>query len=321
MKNIVISIPLKEADKEQFIKQFLNHKFQFCSKESLKDYIYDANIIIGQPAVEEIKNAPDLEWVQLGIAGADRYVSREDFPKNVLLTNVTGAFGLSISEYLLTMVLSLYKKMHVYRDQQMEGIWQDKGREKTLFGKTVLIVGTGDIGSSFAKLLVPFRTRTIGIRRVECEGLPYFSEVYTTKELDRLLPEADVVALCLPSTPLTKGLFNKERLLSMKKDSVLLNVGRGDTVVLEDLTQIMKTGHLYGAALDVLETEPLPKEHPLWKQENVIITPHVSGGSFGHLEETYELIVDICMENLRRYEAGEALKNKIDFETGYCESR
>ncbi len=321
MKTVIVSIPIKKNEKERLVESFPNYKFQFCSKATLKDHLIDANIIIGQPKVNEIKLAKNLEWVQLGIAGADRYVSREDFPKGVLLTNVTGAFGFSISEYLLTMVLSLYKKMHLYRDQQIKEVWCDRGKEKTLFHKTVLIVGTGDIGSSFAKLLVPFQTRTIGVRRIECESLPYFNEVYTTKDLDKLLPEADVVALCLPSTPLTKGLMNKERLLSMKEDSVLLNVGRGDTVVLNDLTEVMQAGHLYGAALDVLEIEPLPEGHPIWHQENVIITPHISGISFAHLDETYAKVIEICIENLRRYEAGEPLKNRIDFETGYCESR
>ncbi len=321
MKEVVIAIPLKEREKQQLITEFKNYNFKFCEKNEIKDNLIGTNIIIGQPTVDEIKKASHLEWVQLGIAGADSYVNREDYPKHVLLTNVTGAFGFSISEYLLTMVLSLYKKMHLYRDQQWKEIWEDRGREKTLFHKTVLIVGTGDIGSSFAKLLIPFRTKTIGIRRTECKSLPYFDEIYTTKHLDRLLPEADIVALCLPSTHLTKGLMNKERLLLMKEDSVLLNVGRGNTVVLDDLVEVMQTGHLYGAALDVFEIEPLPKGHPIWQQENVIITPHISGISFAHLDETYEKIVEICMENLRRYEKGEALKNKIDFETGYCESK
>ncbi len=319
MKKIVISIPIEETEKQKFLSEFPNYEFVFCNKEELKNNIENANIIIGQPTVDEIIAAPNLEWVQLGIAGADRYVSNPDFPKHVQLTNVTGAFGLSISEYLLSMVLSLYKRMHLYRDQQMDGVWLDRGKEKTLFRKNVLIVGTGDIGSSFAKLLVPFQTNTIGVRRTDGEKLPYFNEVYTTDDLDRLLPEADVVALCLPSTPKTKGLFNKERLLRMKKDSVLLNVGRGDTVVLKDLTEVLQAGHLDGAALDVLETEPLPAEHPLWKMENVIITPHISGGSFNHLDETYDMIIDICMDNLRRYESGGKLKNKIDFTTGYCE--
>ena len=319
MKTVVVSIPIKENEKQQWITKFPNYRFLFCKQEELKNHIKDANIIIGQPTVEEMNEALQLEWVQLGIAGADRYVNHSDFPKHVKLTNVTGAFGLSISEYLLTMVLSLYKKMHLYRDQQKDGIWIDRGKEKTLFGKNVLIVGTGDIGNSFAKLLVLFNTKIIGVRRTEGEVLPYYKEVYTTKDLDKLLPEADVVALCLPSTPETRGLFCKERLLAMKEDAVLLNVGRGDTVVLSDLTEVLKMGHLYGVALDVLETEPLPKEHPLWNIERAIITPHISGGSFNHLEETYEKIVEICMDNLKRYEVGEPLKNKIDFVTGYCE--
>ena len=319
MKKVVVSIPLNESDKERFTKEFPNLLFVFCNKEELKDNILDANIIIGQPTVDEIKLSKSLEWLQLGIAGADRYVNNPDFPKQVQLTNVTGAFGLSISEYLLTMVLSLYKKMPSYQEQQKAGIWKDKGKERTLFGKTVLIVGTGDIGNSFAKLLSVFGTKTIGVRRTEGEKLPFYDEVYTTKDLDKLLPEADVVALCLPSTKETKGLFDKERLLRMKPDAVLLNVGRGDTVVLSDLTEVLAEGHLDGAGLDVFEMEPLPSDHPLWKMNNVIITPHISGGSFNHLDETYDKIIEICMDNLRRYEAGEPLKNKIDFATGYCE--
>lgn len=319
MKKVLVSIPLKEKDKNKFIQEFPDYSFTFCNKEALKNYVKDANIIIGQPSAEELREASCLEWLQLGIAGADRYVNNPDFPKQVQLTNVTGAFGLSISEYLLTMVLSLYKKMPSYQEQQKAGIWKDKGKERTLFGKTVLIVGTGDIGNSFAKLLSVFGTKTIGVRRTEGECLPYYNEVYTTTDLDRLLPEADVVALCLPSTKETKGLFDKERLLRMKEDVVLLNVGRGDTVVLSDLTEVLAEGHLDGAGLDVFEMEPLPSDHPLWKMNNVIITPHISGGSFNHLDETYDQIIEICMDNLRRYEAGESLKNKIDFATGYCE--
>ena len=105
----------------------------------------------------------------------------------------------------------------------------------------------------------------------------------------------------------------------MKENAILLNVGRGDTVVLSDLTEVLAEGHLDGAGLDVFEIEPLPSNHPLWNMENVIITPHVSGGSFNHLDETYEKIVEICMDNLKRYGARESLKNKIDFVTGYCE--
>ena len=321
MKQVVVAIPLQEKEKKQFIEEFLNYNFKFCERNEIKDNLVGTNVIIGLPTVDEMKKAPDLEWVQADIAGVDSYVNREDYPRNITLTNVTGAFGFSISEYLLTMVLSLYKKMHLYRDQQQKEIWEDKGKEKTLFHKTVLIVGTGDIGSSFAKLLAPFGTKTIGIRRTECEGLPYFDEVHTTKELDQWLPKADIVALCLPSTHLTKGLMNKERFLSMKKDSVLLNVGRGNTVVLDDLIEVLEMGHLDGVALDVFEIEPLPKGHPIWQQEKVIVTPHISGISFAHLDETYEKIVEICKENLRRYEKGEPLKNKIDFETGYCESK
>ncbi|MFA9464456.1 MAG: D-2-hydroxyacid dehydrogenase [Velocimicrobium sp.] len=318
MKQVLVLFPIKdEAEKQLFLNTPGEYCYFFCEGESLDEWIESSQIIIGQPTIEQIRKAKNLEWIQCTFAGVDYYLRDNKFPNQVLLTNSTGAFGQSISEYLLTMLLSLYKKMDLYQEQQRKEIWGDLGAETSLLGKTVLIVGAGDIGSSFAKLLSIFSTRTIGIRRKEREVPPYYESMYTLEELDYLLEVADVVALCLPSTNETRGLMDARRLRRMKKDAVLLNVGRGDALVTEDLVTVLREGHLLGVGLDVIDPEPLPKGHPLWQMERVILTPHIAGVSMNHLPETYQNVLTICTENLERYAKGLPLKNIIDPKVGY----
>lgn len=318
MRKVLVQFPIKEEkDRQLFLNTPGDYEYIFCEGEISKEDLETADIIMGQVSVSQIKEAKNLKWIQFTFAGVDSYLKNPNMPKDLLLTNSTGAFGTSISEYLLTMTLSLYKKMNLYRDQQKKGIWKDLGAEKSLSGKTVLIIGAGDIGCSFAKLLSAFSVHTIGIRRIMRELPPYFENMYTLEELDSLLPKADVVALCLPSTSKTRGLMDERLLRLMKEDAVLLNVGRGDAIVTDDLVHVLQEGHLLGAGLDVADPEPLPKEHPLWEMEQVILTPHITGVSFDHLPETYHKILEICTENLARYANGTRLKNTIDLETGY----
>lgn len=207
MQTIVVSIPCREKEKKYFIEQFPEFEFIFCKKVRLSEYVENASIIIGEPSMSDIKKASKLEWIQMGIAGADKYAKEKEFPKDLIVTNVSGAFGQSISEYLLTMALMLYKKMNLYRDQQLKKVWKDRGKEQTLWNKTVLIVGTGDIGRSFAYLLKTFHTKTIGIKRDNIDNIDGFNEIYTIDKLEEQLPKADIVALCLPSTPKTRHLI------------------------------------------------------------------------------------------------------------------
>lgn len=317
MQTIVVSIPCREKEKNYFIKEFPEYEFIFCKKEKLSDYAEHASVIIGEPSINDIKRASKLKWIQMGIAGAEKYAKEKAFPKDIILTNVSGAFGQSISEYLLTMTLMLYKKMNLYRDQQLKRVWKDKGKEQTLWNKTVLIVGTGDIGKSFALLLKSFHTYTIGLKRKNIEKIDGFNEIYTIDKLEEQLPKADIVALCLPSTPKTKGLMGINQFKSMKKDGILLNVGRGDTIITNDLVNALEKGYISGAGLDVTDPEPLPQSHPLWGMEQVIITPHVSGGSFEHLEETYENIIKICTMNLNHYRNNQCLEHIVNLKEGY----
>lgn len=322
MKNIAVLFPCTEELKERWKKAAPGCKFAFLEgmdKRERAGFVKRANAIIGEPGMEEIKAAKELSWVQMSWSGTDKYTKREDFPKQVILTNATGIFGRGIAEWLLGSLLSIYKKLPEYRDSQKKHIWKDLGREKSLYGKNVLIVGAGDIGTSFARLLAPFGVEITGVRRRQAPCPAGFTAVYTIEALEELLPKADIVALCLPDTKETEGLMNLERLRLMKEDAVLLNVGRGGCIVTQHLIQILEEGHLYGVGLDVVMPEPLPEDSPLWEMNRVLITPHISGQGLGHLPETYEAIGELLEENIRRFDRGEKLLNQVDIEAGYRE--
>ncbi len=318
MTNVLILSPYNESQKQLLINAGGNNcSFTFLTNnepaEVLKKEIDKAEVIIGEPDVSLIKESPNLKLLQLTMAGTDKYTQSDDFPKNVVLANASGAFGEIISQYVIGALLNICHKFYVYRDNQKIGLWKDSGIETNLLGKRVLIIGTGNIGSSIAKKLSVFGTANVGIRRNISVIPPHFLEMHTLDELEEQLPLADVVIGCIPNSDYTYHLIDEHKLLLMKKDAIFVNVGRGSLVVQEDLINVLKSGHLSGAALDVTTPEPLPKDNPLWYVDNLIIAPHISGKSFGHDPRISDLIYEICAENLRNFINGKPYKNVIDF--------
>lgn len=287
-------------------------------KSSVRDKI---EVLIGEPPMDVLRRLKGLRWLQMTWAGVDMYTGEADFPEAVQLTNASGVFGKVISEYILTGILVLYRKAFDYHVQMRQGGWQVISGERTLEGKTALILGAGDIGCETARKLKAFDVKVWGIRRVAREKPMYFDEMYTMDRLDELLTQADLVIAALPGTIFTKGLLTKKQLLRMKKDAVFVNVGRGTLLSTRDLLDVLAQGHLAGAVLDVTDAEPLPPEHPLRQSERVLLTPHVSGVSWGDIPETRAKIMDMCCENLRRYRNGERLKNLVDLRQGYRETQ
>lgn len=180
---------------------------------------------------------------------------------------------------------------------------------KTILGGTVLVAGAGHVGSDFAKLCQGLGAKTIGLKRTVSGPVEGFDQVQAMDQLDALLPQADVVALALPHSPQTAGLMDARRIALMKDDAVLISAGRGSVLDQEALAAAMRGGKLWGAALDVATPEPLPSESPLWDVPNLLLTPHVAGGL--RLEITRRKCVEMAQENLRRYLAGEPLKNLV----------
>lgn len=276
-----------------------------------------AEVIVGFPPVPRLAAASNLKWLQIPWSGADGYADHPQFPAHILLTNATGAFGRPIAEYVLAAVLTLMRRFHQYRDCQKAQLWQRQGDEMSPTGKNVLILGAGDIGTNTARLFKFFDCRITGVRRVVREIPEEFDEMITLEQVDAHLPDADIVVCCLPHTPLTQGFMNRQRFEKMKKSAIFVNVGRGTLVDHDALAEVLQEGKIYGAALDVTCPEPLPKEHPLWKCPNVMITPHISGQTFAGLNDKQDFFFRVCQENLERYRDCLQLKNQVDLNTGY----
>lgn len=274
-----------------------------------------AQVILGNVPAVMLHGSPALEWLQTNSAGVEPYIQPGVLAGDTLLTNATGAYGLAIAEHMLGMLLELFKKLELYRDAQKSGAWQSQGAVKAVYGSTVLVLGMGDIGGEFAARCKALGAKVIGVRRSPRPCPEYADEVHLLEDLDSLLPQADVVAVTLPGTDATRGLMSRERLAKMKEGAVLLNVGRGFIVDTEALCDALERGHLSGAGVDVTDPEPLPPTHRLWNIPTAVVTPHISG--FYHLRETHERIVGIFLENLRHFQAGEPLRNLVDFTTGY----
>ena len=274
-----------------------------------------AQVILGNVPAAMLHGSPALEWLQTNSAGVEAYIQPGVLAGDTLLTNATGAYGLAIAEHMLGMLLELFKKLELYRDAQKQGAWESQGSVGSVYGATVLVLGMGDIGGEFAARCKALGAKVIGVRRSPRPCPEYADEVHLLEDLDSLLPQADVVAITLPGTDATRGLMSRERLAKMKEGAVLLNVGRGFIVDTEALCDALERGHLSGAGVDVTDPEPLPPTHRLWNIPTAVVTPHISG--FYHLRETHERIVGIFLENLRHFQAGEPLRNLVDFATGY----
>lgn len=267
---------------------------------------------------EFIARAKNLAWVQATSAGVDRLVTVEPLAKNdaIVLTNFRGVHGPAIADHAMAMLLSLTRDLPTYtaleaRKRPARG--EATSRPIALDGRTMLVVGIGGIGTEIGQRAHGFGMHVIGTRRSTTPGPAFIEKVGQSKDLLSMLPEADVVAIAVPLTAETEGLFNAEAFAAMKPGSYLINIARGKVVVTDALVDALKSGKLAGACLDVTDPEPLPADHVLRTFPNVVITPHVAGIS----EVTQERGVALFRENIRRFGAAEPLLNVVDKQAGY----
>lgn len=309
-KKILIAIPMTQTQKDKLEQMLPEAEYIYTTiTEVTTEQIQQAEIILGNVPEGMIQESPTLAWLHLNSAGYDPYVKEGILAPHTILTNSSGAYGKAVSEHMFAMLLALQKKLHLYRDNQEKHLWSDEGEISSITDSTILILGAGDIGKHFAMQAHALGSYVIGVKRTPGECPSYMNELHVMDELKDLLPKADAVVSFLPSTDETRGLFNKELFQIMKPGSFFLNGGRGDLVCTEDLCDALESHHLAGAALDVTDPEPLPEGHRLWDIPNAFITPHISG--YYHLPETLRNVVDICLENVRRYSSGEPLRNIV----------
>lgn len=316
MKEILVTIPVQEHHKVYLESILPEGHFTYAPRTRVpEELVENAEIILGNVSTQILPKAGKLEFLQLDSAGAVEYTAPGVLPEGVKLCNATGAYGTSIAEHMVAMVFALKKKLCDYRDNMAAHTWRDEGNVSTITGSTTLILGMGDIGSEFARRMHALGSRVLAIRRNRAEKPEYVDELHQMCDLEQLLPLADIVACSLPGTEETYHLLNKEKLALMKKDSVLINVGRGSLIPTQDLADALNQGMIGAAGIDVAEMEPLPEDSVLWDVKNLLITPHVSGNY--HTQDILDKAVRIAGENLDTFIKGKPLKNEIDFETGY----
>lgn len=301
-------LPLKEGEKEEFEIVAPDAEHVYARRSTVNpQQIASATVMFGWPRPEMMREAANLKWFQTMWAGTEEYEGM--LPLGVRFTSSSGFNSRSVAEHMLTCLLALCRCLPAYVDSQRSHVWKDEGAMRTILGATVLVVGAGHVGSDFAKLCQGMGAKTVGLKRTVNGPVSGFDQVYPMEELDRLLPQADVVALSLPHSPQTVGLIDGRRIALMKEDAMLLNAGRGSVLDQGALAEAMGAGKLWGAALDVTDPEPLPEDSPLWDTPRLLLTPHVAGGM--RLELTRRNCVEMALENLRRYIAGEPLHNLV----------
>jgi len=264
-----------------------------------------------------LARATNLVWAQSWSAGVERYLALDGVAgdESLVLTNMKGAHGPVIAEHVMAMLLSLCRDLPAFQRAQERGEW-DRGAgagQRSLAGATLLVVGMGGIGTEVARRADAFDMRVFGTVRTPRAAPAFVDELGTDEDLERFLGEADVVVICLPLTSETRDSFGAETFAKMKDAAILVNIARGPIVDQAALLAALESGKLAGACLDVADPEPLPPGDPLWSRADVLITPHVAAVAALTGARREQLFV----ENVRRFGAGEPLRNVVDKAAGY----
>jgi D-2-hydroxyacid dehydrogenase (NADP+) len=311
-------------------------QFELASTgDELRAAVHDADILYSWTVPPEVPaGSPHLRWVQLPSAGADHVHGTALWDSDVLITSSAGIHAVPMAEHAMAMLLALVRQIPAIVRAQDEGDWDhDLGQHMgELRGRTVGILGWGKIGNALAHLAEAFGMRTIGTRYsvsvpqgvqptsepysdppwLEPEDLPA-DIVYPSAQIDEVVAQSDVVVSFLPLTDETRRSIGERQFAAMPRGAIFLNLGRGSVVDEDALLRALHSGRLAGAGLDVFETEPLPRSSPLWRMQNVIISPHVGGNS----DRTVERAAHLFAVNLSRYLAGQPLLNVVSRERGY----
>lgn len=274
-------------------------------------------VLYGMPDRAALRTFTGLKWFCGNFAGVDAYLDDALYPSpDVILTNSSGAYGVTIAEHLIMVTLMLLRHASAYVLEAAAHRWGPVLPMRSIMGSTITVVGTGDIGTEFARRAKAMGAKSIrGVRRTMNPADPAFDSVHTHDQLESLLPDTDLLVLALPSTPDTIGFLSRRRIALLPKTAFVINVGRGSAIDQPALVDALNAGQLAGAALDVFVQEPIPDGDPIWDAKNLLLTPHVSGQlSLGY---TRDKNVALFCEDLENYAAGRPLARYVDRKIGY----
>lgn len=252
----------------------------------------DATVCNGLFLHNNIEAFKKLKLIQLTSAGTDRVPTDYINNNNIRLETAQGVYSIPIAEWVILKILELFKKSRSFYFAQHNRGWEKQQDLLELSGKNALIIGFGSIGEEVAKRLGVFNVKITAtdIRRPGWDKIERFNRFIPVRDVDKALPESDIVILTVPLTNETRHFINARRLTNIKTGAVLINVSRGGIMNEKALVEVLQQNKLAGAALDVFETEPLPPESPLWKFENVIVTPHNAYASLNNHQRMFDLM-------------------------------
>lgn len=268
----------------------------------------EADVVFGNPPPQWMGQSHRLQWLQLESVGTEAYepLAHEDWTARIRVTNLRGFFGAPVAETLLAGVLALCRGLMPLRDAQARRQWsreQVRPALRLIAGSRAILLGTGSIALHLEKALAGLGVATVFFGRTSPRAT-----LRTMAELDRALPEADLVFGCLPHSEQTQGLISRERLARFRPTAILANGGRGSLIDEDALVDALDRNAIYGAVLDVTREEPLPENHGLWRHPRVVLTHHTGGG----FQEEVPAKTDFFLANLERFERGEELVNPVN---------
>jgi phosphoglycerate dehydrogenase-like enzyme len=286
--------------------------------DELQNEIPDLDVWFGYISKDQFIQAKKLRWIQSPSAGVEPYMFPELIDSHVLLTNAKGCYGPAIGEHAFGLLFSLTRQLANQTRNMAEGKWERQGVMVEMKGKTMGIVGFGGIGSQVAR-----RARSMDMKIIAVDIVPKYKEqigdmcdeirLVQDGGLEWLMKNAEVVVSAAPHTKISEAMFDKRLFSLMKPGSYFINVSRGKLVKTNDLIEVLKSGHLAGAGLDVTDPEPLPADHELWKLPNVIITSHIAAQS----QYSFNRMQSVFSENVNRFIKGFPLQNLVDKEAGF----
>ena len=312
---------LTDAHKAQIQKTaeeagFVPHFFTLDQFEEAKACVQDCEVLYAH-SPKLLRAAPaTLKWYCCSFAGVDPYCKDPTIFANpdCVLTN-SNVYGVTIAEHVVMVTLMLLRRMPEYEEIVRNRSWSNQLPIRSIRDNEFTILGTGNIGVNVAE-----RVRGMGAAKIiglSRSGKPHpaFDEVHPIADLDKVLPGTKILVMALPGTAETIHILNRARIALLPKDAYVINVGRGTAVEQEPLIEALNYGRIAGAALDVMDPEPLPADHPLWSAKNLILTPHVSGNMT--LGYTCDTNVAMFCEDLKNYAAGKPLNGFVDRVKGY----
>ncbi|PYZ92434.1 D-2-hydroxyacid dehydrogenase [Salipaludibacillus keqinensis] len=289
---IVTSAKVRRDIRENLIQTHPDIDFRFHTHiNDAEDDLKEAEILItyGEDLTENhIYSAINLKWIMVIAAGLDKmpFVAIEN--KGIIVTSAKGIHAIPMAEYTMSMMLQVARQAKTVISNEQNKKW-DRFLEMTeLHRKTIGILGAGAIGQEIARLAKAFNMKVIGLNRTG-KQLNNFDKIVTKKDIDNLLNEADFVITVLPKMKETNEILAKDQFNQMKENAILINIGRGNVINEEDLLAALASGKLMHAVLDVFHDEPLPQDHPFWLENQITVTPHISGISPQYQPRAFEI--------------------------------